>query len=505
MPRAPIPAFLSGSPYAQNYNQGSDDIANMIYQSGSGTANAEAASGQIWGNTIANLGQQIGGVIMERSQQKQMAKRDQAWVSFVQSGQWRQNPEQAYAYAMKVWGPQEGPKQFQGLAAAGRLSGQKEPNPEQDRKDLGAVIGAMDRMTPEARAAMYPQAKALASRVLPQAQLPDQYDDQQWTQTYSPVGASLRGDKPEKRTPQIVPGPNGGKMAKTFTEDELAAGVPLYSEPKAAPRLPAEDAYIKAKFGDNPTPEQLLQGRAQFSAAGRDPRMPEGAQNDVKDAVTAMKEGTVPPQLPGRASKEYVAIMAESKRQGYNLAEAATDWTATQKHIATLNGSQQTRMAQAIDNASESLDVIDTLASQWKAGRFPLLNKAQLAAAKGGALGPQAQAIATKLEAQISDVTSELGNVYMGGNSPTDHALGLASKNLSADWSENTLKEMTNLARTNLKIRRNSMRNVGVAGASDNNPYAPKPEGGAAPKVGDKKTFANGRTAVFDGKGWLAQ
>ena len=83
--------------------------------------------------------------------------------------------------------------------------------------------------------------------------------------------------------------------------------------------------------------------------------------------------------------------------------------------------------------------------------------KAALMAAKQGLAGPQAQSIATQLDAQIGDVASEIGNAYMGGNSPTDHALKLAEKNLRSDWSESTLKDAINLARTNLKIRRNSI------------------------------------------------
>jgi hypothetical protein len=186
------------------------------------------------------------------------------------------------------------------------------------------------------------------------------------------------------------------------------------------------------------------------------------AVSDVKEAVTGMREGTIPPQLPGRASKEYTAMMAEAHRQGYDLAKAATDWSATQKHFATLNGAQQTRIRQAVDTAYHSLDVIDDLADQWKGGRFPALNRATLTAAKNGVMGKDAQLIATQLDAQITDLTSELGNVYMGGNSPTDHALGLASKNLNAAWSNDVLKSMTKLARTNLEIRRNAIANVGA-------------------------------------------
>jgi hypothetical protein len=166
-------------------------------------------------------------------------------------------------------------------------------------------------------------------------------------------------------------------------------------------------------------------------------------------------------------------VRAALQRKGYNLTTATLDWQATTKHLATLNGPQQTRMRQAVDNAYHSLDVIEDLSKQWQGGKFPIMNKAALAAAKAGLNGPAAQQIATNLEAQISDVTSELGNVYMGGNSPTDHALELAKQNLSADWTEAQLKGALNLARRNLQIRQNSINTVGPAGASATNAYAP--------------------------------
>ncbi|HEX7767995.1 MAG TPA: hypothetical protein VF443_14885, partial [Nitrospira sp.] len=198
--------------------------------------------------------------------------------------------------------------------------------------------------------------------------------------------------------------------------------------------------------------------------------------------VKGMKDGTIPPQLPGRASKEYTAMMAEAHRQGFDLAGAATDWVATQKHIATLNGAQQLRLNQSINQLPELLDSVDGLASKWKAGRFPILNKANLALAKGGAFGKDAASIANQLDAQIADVTADLGNVYMGGNSPTDEALNLAKKALDANWDEKVLHDMVGLARQNVQTRKNSIRNTGVQGASENNPYAPKPE--VAPPTG---------------------
>lgn len=244
------------------------------------------------------------------------------------------------------------------------------------------------------------------------------------------------------------------------------------------PKTGTFEDYVLRTYGKEPTPTQILQARKDYGQADDRPRVSVAvsgnAADDVKLAVQAMKEGTVPPMLPGRASKEYLATMAEAKRQGYDLAKAATDWTATQKHIATMNGAQQLRLNQSINQLPDLLDSVDNLASQWKGGRFPILNKANLAAAKNGLYGQDVASVANRLDAQIADVVSDLGNVYMGGNSPTDHALSLAQKSLSADWSEKVLHDMVKMAKDNVIIRRNSIANTGVAGVGADNPYAPQ-------------------------------
>lgn len=255
-----------------------------------------------------------------------------------------------------------------------------------------------------------------------------------------------------------------GRPTPASLASDAAGGDPTMAtdllHPKPIVKPPAvgtfED-YVTRKFGANPTPAQIEQGRKAYGDAGRVTVVTPTGPSDVKETIAGMKDGTIPPQLPGRASKEYIALMAEAHRAGYDLASAAQDWTATQKHLATLNGAQQTRLRQAISTASDSLGVIEDLAKQWDGGKFPTLNKGMLATAKAGMLGAKAQQIATNLEAQITDVTSELGNVYMGGNSPTDHALGLAQKNLSAEWTKDQLLSAIKLARTNLQIRNNSI------------------------------------------------
>lgn len=265
---------------------------------------------------------------------------------------------------------------------------------------------------------------------------------------------------------------------------DAAARLSMFTTPEDyAKRLAALSPELQSLFPETPTnrrdllkvgmsPKEIVDADLEQARINKPPAssVTSGSPGDAQSIADAIMAGEQPPELTGlyRLAGPVKAALA---RAHYNQVEALTDWRAVQKHVATLNGSKVTQLRSSIQTAAESLDVIDDLASQWKGGGFPILNKANLALAKSGTLGKKAAEIANQLEGQITDVVSELGQVYMGGNSPTDHALKLAEKNLRADWDEAVLKSMTKLARTNLRIRNNSVMNSGAAGGSDDNPY----------------------------------
>lgn len=215
-----------------------------------------------------------------------------------------------------------------------------------------------------------------------------------------------------------------------------------------------------------------------------------GTQSQAESVAQGIMNGTIPPDLTKNVSfKDRTAVNAYLSGQGYNLTKATEDWTAIQKRISTLNGQQQVRLGQAVSFAKDSLSLVDQLNAQWQGGQFPLLNKANLALAKNGAFGQDAQSLATRLEAQINDLVSELGTVYKGGNSSTDESLKLASANLNANWSQKTLQDAVNLIRTNLQIRENSIKQSGMI---EGNQYSPEAPPTASAQVGQTVTAANG-------------
>ncbi len=227
-----------------------------------------------------------------------------------------------------------------------------------------------------------------------------------------------------------------------------------------------------------------------------------GGDVDIEAMGDSIIDGKAPPTMTGLY--RYAApLRSYLAKKGFNLAAAEQDWRATSRYMQSLNSTQQLRLRQAVGNAYHSLDTIEAAAKAWEGGNFQDLNKARLALAKRGNIGGSVKAaipmlnketgriemrtkewtaaeIAQVLEAQIADVTSELANVYMGGNSPTDHALSLAGENLSADWDKKRLLTLIDQSRTNLKIRENSM-NVGPAGVTGT--YTPPGAADAAPPV----------------------
>lgn len=208
---------------------------------------------------------------------------------------------------------------------------------------------------------------------------------------------------------------------------------------------------------------------ASRTGAGEDPMA-----TQIGDAII---RGEQAPTTTG-LYKHGAAVRAYLASQGYDMAAAALDYDATKKHLASMNSTQQLRLEQATSMVEQSLPKVEELADAWNAGGFPTLNSAQLTLALQGALGPEANSIATQLKAQIDDVTSELGTVYKGGNSSTDESLKLAHSQLNAEWSEQTLRDAIALIKTNIQYRKNSIAQAKVAGVSNSRYDANQGDGG---------------------------
>lgn len=441
--------------------------AKALDASGDAQARAALVSGQAWGNAIQNIGQGVSGTLADFAQQRQEApiRAQQAQTAAMQA--------EVLSRQLSAMKTEDAHAKIGELAGVVKASGYDPATAEPIFRAIGAL--SPDYADPLMRSLMDPaQLKGVTDYLLTQS--PGYKAPQNEKLGPDDVLIDPAGKEIARGLGKPAPAPSNpteASLAMAAANGDQAAVAALEfmraQRPEARAPQPTEASLaMAAANGDKTAAAALDRMKAQrASSAGS---VDDG---DAEEIANAIISGDQPPTLQG-LYRNGGPVRAALAKAGYPLATAMTDWAATQKHFSTLNGAQQTRLRQAADTAMHSLDVIEDLANQWQGGKFPILNKAQLKLAKNGALGPEAQSIATQLEAQISDVTSELANVYMGGNSPTDHALTLAAKNLSADWTQKQLTDALKLSRTNLGIRLNSIKNTGVIGASPNNPYVPQ-------------------------------
>lgn len=279
-----------------------------------------------------------------------------------------------------------------------------------------------------------------------------------------------------KRAEELKP-----KVQEYLTTTQKPAGPGKENDKKIDEFVDENNNRVNVMQRTDGTTYNVVRGKERAAGAGG---APGSTQNDPKDIAAAIIRGEQPPDLKG-LYRSNAAVRAELARRGFNLTKAEEDWQATQKYLATLNGSQQTRLRQAVDATKGYLQQVQDIYSQWQkvgaASGWKDFNKASLATAKH--LPGQAGELATRLEARIADLTSELGTVYKGGNSSTDESLKLAAKNLSGDWNERTFNGAVGDILESIRYRENSLK-LPVAGVSQGNAYTPPALNGPAPSVG---------------------
>lgn len=289
------------------------------------------------------------------------------------------------------------------------------------------------------------------------------------------------------------------EMAVTPGGEPQAVGQ-VYEKPAAEPAatMDAFEREFKAENGRLPTLKDRMSWDKEHAKQTRAPAPAGSVSGDDAEAIAdAIISGDQPPVLTG-LYRNGAPVRAALARKGFDLTTADLDFKAIGKHLATLNGAQQERLRQAVSFTTDSLGLIEDLYAQWKKvgpnSGFRVFNKAGLASAKQ--LPGKAGEVASNLEAQINDLTSELGTVYKGGNSSTDESLKLATANLQADWNEQTFTRAISQIRKNLTIRSNSIKNSQAAGVSANTIYGSEAAGTAPEGPSDEVFGKDGKTLL---------
>lgn len=230
----------------------------------------------------------------------------------------------------------------------------------------------------------------------------------------------------------------------------------------------------------------LIPDRADVSVR---PKLDEQTLSYIETVADGIKRGDVnpDPEAYGRDSNVRLALTDAMIRRGLNPMRMAQKYNAEKTFLRSANGTIALRGMRNVVNARESLDYTETLLDESlpliKRGPVSIFNRASMTAAAEGAYGPEAAASARKLRAQVAAVRFELSNIYMGGTAPTDQAVKKAMDVIDSNWSEAGLRGAIELARRDLGIRVNAIKEVGPISLDERGGVVGEPKSQKTPSI----------------------
>lgn len=210
------------------------------------------------------------------------------------------------------------------------------------------------------------------------------------------------------------------------------------------------------------------------------------SQTDPAQIAKAIESGDLPPNLTQYSRLAQGPIATILAKDGFKLGRAQQDFSAVQRHFATLNGRLQLQIRQSANTVLRGLDDVQSLADRLyqlapSSRNTPINALIVKGTREWGALSPEAQDVATELNGQIATLIPELSNVYSAGGVPTTEAMKLAKQVLNGDWPPNRLNAGIRRERANIQYRVNSINQVGAATPSsmEQGGYQPPSEAAA--------------------------
>jgi hypothetical protein len=242
-------------------SRGTDRLIDLMLRSGDATARGQAASGAIWGRGIEDVGQIAAGAVQQYGEQKAGKKQAAALDAFVASDLWVKDPKAGLAESVRILGPGNGVKFFEGLQ--GSLKLQSAQTPAEARAALPMIARGFLAAPEASRPTLWKGVEALLQ---PSGMLPP--------------GQSLGEYKPEEHDPIIR-----SLAAEGVTQKQTPAEI--QADAKARALGTAEGTTVKP---ENPE-SVVIDGRAVMATP-----------SEIADAKKAGR--TVAPPAPQRAATE---------------------------------------------------------------------------------------------------------------------------------------------------------------------------------------------------------
>lgn len=189
------------------------------------------------------------------------------------------------------------------------------------------------------------------------------------------------------------------------------------------------------------------------------------SQTDPNAIAKAIERGGLPPNLSQYSRLAQGPIATVLAKDGYNLTRAQLDFGAVSRHLSSLNGRMQLQIRQSASTVMPGLDDVVRLATRLNelspsTAATPVNRLIVKGSREWGAMGTEAQDVATELNGQIATLIPELSNIYSAGGVPTDRAMILAGRILDPEWPLNRILAGVNRERANVQYRINSINST---------------------------------------------
>lgn len=328
-------------------------IRDLLLERGRIAADRAYQSGNIWGPALAQIGATLGGGLMqyasqreEKKQQEAMAVRDATALKYISA--WDgEDPKSLFTGLTQILGPTEGPKMAKAVV---ELNSKPKSDPKSEMQALALTIDVAKNQSDDMMQAGGWQAfRQRFNETAPKlgiTQLPEQWDPAN-RQVMEVVGNSLNKflGTEEKKAP-LVNVPPEHVVFDPNTGQAVFTAPPKEKEPAKGPTVGSFEDYVRRAYGENPTPQQVIQARVTFEAAGRKPE--EGpSQIEVGGYLEGLRRGDI--SMSDVPAKEKQAVLAAAGAQGIDTR------TAKQKEIDTAAESVLSALKQISDQAEKTM------------------------------------------------------------------------------------------------------------------------------------------------------
>lgn len=306
-------------PVLYDPRHGADRMTELMLRQGDIAAHGAAAQGDIWGNVVGQLGQQAGGYLQQRHEEKRQE---------IIGG--------AINQTLQQWDGQDSLSLMKQLSTIPGLSPEAAVKIANGTTGMVKLAQAPEKMDWEA----FHHVVGGAADLIQNGGLPALQS--QWG-TLKPALAKYAdalGQKlPDEATPEVAAMIKGydQRFSKKGGSDDAKPG--------------SEAWYIATKYGDKPTPEQVLEGKAAFSAAGR---APEKSLSQITAEAQAHAQGADVEGRQIRAEERRTATQAQQAE-----VKAKADEEKAQAKARTIRDENDKEVASAfaaMDKALQNLE-----------------------------------------------------------------------------------------------------------------------------------------------------